>query len=663
MENQISNINLRKDLNGLRFISVIAVILFHSKISLFNSGYIGVDIFFVLSGFFITQILINEKIKYGNINIVNFLNKRFRRIFPALIITILISSFVIYFFLYSIEYADVVKKSIISSATYLSNFYYYQYFGNYFVQSSDYLMLFHTWSLSIEIQFYIFFAFFYFIIFKINFFYRYLKQIIILLLLFSFFCTQMGANLKTEFPFIENTSNFYFFNQPWWASFYFPLSRLWEFLFGSLAAVYLANNKINSNNIISLFGIISIIISFIIFNDSILHPSIFTLLPVFGTYLLIIYNNDQKSFLNKIIGSKIFNWGGLVSYSAYLVHYPIFVFFRITLPNNFENILILLIILIFIMSHYSWKIIENPFRNIKKVSNKKFIFFLVFSYFIIICTVLTFNKYNEKNISKYKTLYPNYDLTVSNQIDQRKEYFNNISKKIEFDKESIIKSSKNFSNNDTKKILILGNSHAEDLFSIFDQNKNLFNNLEFRFFRTQLSMFLEEKIYKDKIDFFINDQLFLDSDIVIVSTNYRVYGKYSKDFDALQNLLNIIKNNKKELIITSNSPFFRNYRSPVIDIVYRHKNIKISEKKINKELFKLIDENKLKFNKKIKKFAQKNNLIFLDKMDFICKKELKICYSFDDNGKITIMDSYHYTLEGAKFFGEIIKKNNWLKIK
>ena len=160
MENQITNINLRKDLNGLRFISVLAVILFHSKISLFNSGYIGVDIFFVLSGFFITQILINEKIKYGNINIVNFLNKRFRRIFPALIITILISSFVIYFFLYSNEYVDVVKKSIISSATYLSNFYYYQYFGNYFVQSSDYLMLFHTWSLSIEIQFYIFLLFF-----------------------------------------------------------------------------------------------------------------------------------------------------------------------------------------------------------------------------------------------------------------------------------------------------------------------------------------------------------------------------------------------------------------------------------------------------------------------------------------------------------------------
>tara|TARA_B100001173_G_scaffold308991_1_gene320409 strand:+ start:563 stop:2554 length:1992 start_codon:yes stop_codon:yes gene_type:complete len=662
LENQVTNINLRKDLNGLRFISVIAVILFHSKISLFNSGYIGVDIFFVLSGFFITQILINEKIKFGNINIINFLNKRFRRIFPALIITILFSSFVIYFFLYSIEYADVVKKSIIASATYFSNLYYYQYFGNYFVQSSDYLMLFHTWSLSIEIQFYIFFAIFYFIIFKINFFYRYLKQIIISLLLFSLFCTQMGANLKTQFPFIENGDNFYFFNQPWWASFYFPVSRLWEFLFGSLAAVYITNKQINSNNFFSLIGIICIFISFIIFNDSILHPSIFTILPVFGTYLIIIYNHDQKSFLNKIIASKIFNWGGLVSYSAYLVHYPIFVFFRITLPNYFENILILQIILVFIISHYSWKLIENPFRSVNKISNKKFIIFLIFSYFIITCTVLIYNKYDEKNILKYNEIYPNYDLTVSNQTDQRKEYFNNISKKVEFNKGSIMKSNKLFSSKDTKKILILGNSHAEDLFSIFDQNKNLFNNLEFRFFRTQLSMFLNEKINRDKIDFFINDQLFKDSDIIIISTNYRVYGKYSKDFDALQNLFKIIKNNNKKLVLTSNSPFFRNYRSPVIDIVHRHKNIKISEEKINSELFKLIDKHKLKFNKKIKKFAEDNNIIYLDKMDFICKKELKNCYSFTKYGKITIMDSYHYTLEGAKLFGEIIKKINWLKI-
>ena len=89
--------NLRKDLNGLRFISVIAVILYHSKISLFNSGFIGVDIFFVLSGFFITQILLNQN-KSNSLDIFLFLNKRFRRILPALIFVMITSSLIIYFF-------------------------------------------------------------------------------------------------------------------------------------------------------------------------------------------------------------------------------------------------------------------------------------------------------------------------------------------------------------------------------------------------------------------------------------------------------------------------------------------------------------------------------------------------------------------------------------
>ena len=150
--------NLRKDLNGLRFISVIAVILYHSKISLFNSGFIGVDIFLFSLVFFITQILLNQN-KSNSLDIFLFLNKRFRRILPALIFVMITSSLIIYFFLYEPEHTKVTKNSLLYSSIFFSNYYFYQYFGDYFVRSSDYITLFHTWSLSIEIQFYIFLLF------------------------------------------------------------------------------------------------------------------------------------------------------------------------------------------------------------------------------------------------------------------------------------------------------------------------------------------------------------------------------------------------------------------------------------------------------------------------------------------------------------------------
>ena len=105
----------------------------------------------------------------------------------------------------------------------------------------------------------------------------------------------------------------------------------------------------------------------------------------------------------------------------------------------------------------------------------------------------------------------------------------------------------------------------------------------------------------------------------------------------------------KKLILTSNSPFFRNYRSPVLDIVFRHPKIKLSKSKINEELFNLIDKNKLEFNKKLEDFSKRNNIGYLNKIDFLCDTKNQSCDAFDENGNITIMDSYHYTLQGQNF--------------
>tara|TARA_B100000900_G_scaffold68907_1_gene54131 strand:- start:710 stop:2695 length:1986 start_codon:yes stop_codon:yes gene_type:complete len=653
--------NLRKDLNGLRFISIIAVILYHSKISFFNSGFIGVDIFFVLSGFFITQILLNQK-KSNNLNIFLFLNKRFRRILPALIFVMIISSLVIYFFLYEPEHTKVTKDSLLYSSIFFSNYYFYQYFGDYFVRSSDYITLFHTWSLSIEIQFYIFFAFFYLTIFKIKILFKNIKLIILIFLIFSLVCTQMGANFSLNFPFIEEKQSLYFFNQPWWASFYFPLSRLWQFLFGSYAALILFKDDfiIKKNySYISLIGIFLIILSFFILNKINTHPSLLTLVPVLGTYMIIVYNNNN-SILSKFIGSSFFNKGGILSYSAYLIHYPLFVIFKINFPNQFNIILVPLILITFLFSFFSWKFIENPFRDFKKVNNTKFLLSLIISYLIIFFIINIFQNFKHTKLNNYDNIYEKFNLNLENQINERKEYFENNSYRVKFNKDYIDKSKINFENDKKLNVLVIGNSHGEDFFSLLDQNRDLFDNIETRFIRVQLSVFLSEGKDAEKLEYILNDELFRRADIIIISTNFRVYGNYSKDFLALDNINSITTLNKKKLLLTSNSPFFRNYRSPVLDIVFRHPKIKLSEKKINKELFNLIDKNKLEFNKKLKAFSKKNNIEFINKIDFLCDIKNETCDAFDKNGNITIMDSYHYTLQGAKFFGQKLYDKNMI---
>ena len=191
-------------------------------------------------------------------------------------------------------------------------------------------------------------------------------------------------------------------------------------------------------------------------------------------------------------------------------------------------------------------------------------------------------------LSSYDAIYKEFNLDLDKQRDERDKYFKNNSKRIKFGSEYIDKSKSNFNDNKKTNVLIIGNSHGEDFFSLLDQNKDLFKNYETRYIRTQLSVFLSEGKDAETLKFILNDQLFKQADIIVISTNFRVYGNYSKDFLALDKIKNIIRSNKKKLLLTSNSPFFRNYRSPVLDIIFRHSKIKISEKKLIKSFLILL---------------------------------------------------------------------------
>jgi peptidoglycan/LPS O-acetylase OafA/YrhL len=227
--------NYIKHLDGLRALAVILVILFHSGIEIFSGGYIGVDIFFVLSGYLITGIII-KKLKNNSFSFNEFYAKRIKRLIPPVTIVTIFSLIVGYYAMSPYQFFTLIDQAFYSTIL-LSNFYLSKN-SDYFSLSTFENPLMHTWSLSLEEQFYLIFPILFIILY-----YKFKNRIVLILsifLLISLLMAQFGGNLTFEKPFIED--KLFFFNQPGFASYFMPIGRFFEFLLGSVA--YLLSPKL-----------------------------------------------------------------------------------------------------------------------------------------------------------------------------------------------------------------------------------------------------------------------------------------------------------------------------------------------------------------------------------------------------------------------------------
>ena len=383
-------IKYRPEIDGLRAIAVGAVILYHAKLNIFGQeffkgGFLGVDIFFVISGYLITSIILKEIFNTGTFSLKSFYERRVRRILPPLLFVMLISMPFAAYYLLPTNSVDF-SKSIISSLGFISNFYFYFSGQEYGAFDGLFKPFLHTWSLSVEEQFYIIFPIFLFIIF------RYFKKLIGLILLTTFLISLLAAN-------------FYSITNPA-LNFYLLPSRAWELMAGSILAYYetqfgyRCKNKL-LNLVLPGIGLFLIGFSIIFFKNEIFHPSFYTLLPVIGVCLILWFSNKEEA-ITKLLSSKLFVSFGLISYSLYLFHYPLFSFIRIADIIHWNSIYgrIYVGLSLLILSIISYYFIEKPSRN--KKNKFKFIFFL------IITSILILIIFNLINISKkgYNDKYP-----------------------------------------------------------------------------------------------------------------------------------------------------------------------------------------------------------------------------------------------------------------
>ena len=343
----------RAELDGLRAIAVLSVVLFHAGVSSVNGGYVGVDIFFVLSGFLITSILIQE-IRSRTFSFSSFYERRIRRLLPPLIPVMLVSGGVAFILLDGASFTDFAK-SLYSTMVLSANWYFLSSVG-YFDGPGESTPLLHMWSLSIEEQFYIFFpAILIFIIRRRN---SALPMVCAVLLLASFFLSwHYVSSGRQEI------------------AFYSSLTRFWELLVGSFLATIQTRIKPTklTSDALEVAGLTCLLSAIFTYSPDTLFPGPTAILPTLGTALIIAAGGSGR-VVSPVLKLPVVVWFGLISYSLYLWHWPLLVFVKYLNPLAGPYEIAAAVMVAIVLSALSYYWLETPIRRKRVLITRRGVF-------------------------------------------------------------------------------------------------------------------------------------------------------------------------------------------------------------------------------------------------------------------------------------------------
>lgn len=331
----------RPDIDGLRAVAVLSVVGFHAFPNAMKGGFIGVDIFFVISGYLISTIVFSN-LERGSFSIVDFYNRRIRRIFPALIAVMAAGLVFGWFALFSDEYREL-GKHIVAGAAFLANIALFRESG-YFDAAAETKPMLHLWSLAVEEQFYIFWPLMLFVVRKYN---------------WSF------LSITGTLAVLSFAVNLYLLHWRPSAAFYWPISRFWELMIGGLlayAALHMPELIHRKSHVQSIVGVALLAMGLLLINKDTAFPGWWTLLPTVGSALLI--SAGPAAWFNKyVLSNKVMVWVGLISYPLYLWHWPLLSFANIISGNAPSNRLIVCAVaLAFLFAWMTYQLLEKRIR-------------------------------------------------------------------------------------------------------------------------------------------------------------------------------------------------------------------------------------------------------------------------------------------------------------
>lgn len=597
------DISYKFHIQTLRAISVLLVFLYHLKIEFFSQGYLGVDIFFVISGYVITQSIYRDFLKTNKINLKFFYNKRLKRILPNLIF-ILSITYIVYLVFGPPEIS--LWNDYLSSILGVSNFYYLFSNKGYFYNIFDNPFA-HTWSLGVEEQFYFIYPFLALIFLEYFRNKRLFKLFLIIIILLSLF---FSFNFLTKNPDI---------------SFYFSPLRFWELGFGCLL-FFVNKEKINKPYIAILSLIFLLIIIFTNLSENIIIKN---LLSVFAAGVFII--SYRK---NIYIENSIFQYFGKISYSFYLWHLPIIFFTNIYISNEIY-LIFLSFVLTLIFSSITYYFVESFFINSKKLYSIKAVVTLVF-FIIPLLTFIFYIKYINQDL-RYQVREKIYNI---NYLEKKYNWKQKVTfQNIFVGENEIHKYCNENSNNNSRNIrgliskclkeknqnylfFISGNSHTAQYVNTFNKIPSV-QNLYFE--STNI-----EKVPDKKLN---NLTKYYNRIIYVTDIN---------NLDKLNSILKskFINSNKIDFLFFNSTPFLYNIEKPAYCI--SRKIDCFSNKKLDfqKRNLKTLNNKLSHLNKKF------TNIHIFDSYRTLCPNERCLVYDKNQN-KLLYMDKTHLSIDGS----------------
>ena len=418
----------RNDINGLRAFAVLPVIFFHAGLPGFAGGFLGVDVFFVISGFLITSNIVSRQSE-GSFSLLSFYDKRARRILPPLIFTLLLTLILSFVFMLPYDLKNL-GQSLVATIFGTNNLLLYITSG-YWSAAAEFKPLYHAWSLGVEEQYYLIVPLFFILLSKKD---KMLFVVLLGFLVVSFMSSYLIENKELNFLMI--------------------ITRFWELCAGSLLAVKMKRQANLKNDLLSIAGIMFIFVSY--WNPYLLtsNQAIVNLVPVLGTLMIIAYT-QRDSHLYKVLSLKLFMVVGVSSYSIYLLHQPILAFVRLASEAEAGvNKQLLFSIMSVPLGYMSWKYIETPFRDRAIISNKCFYVLVVCFSSLFVTSGLFLHKSYGMNDFKIFDRY-SYGPNPQRYADRAYKFT-----KTEF-------------TTDKRKMLLVGNSFARDFYNALEENAGL----------------------------------------------------------------------------------------------------------------------------------------------------------------------------------------------
>ena len=613
----------RPEIDGLRAVAIIAVILFHTQKPLFSGGYVGVDVFFVISGYLITR-NIQSYHKRGLPILSTFYMSRARRLLPAFLATLILASAASLVVL-SPYHLENFARSALSSIALIPNVFFYHDAG-YFQINDLFRPLLHYWSLGVEAQFYLIWSFLLSIVIVAR--PKLLFPTIVVIFVLSLIASEIVLRSDPE------------------AVFFLVPYRLCEFMIGA-ACVYFTKSVIEqpiAREILTAIALIVILICVLTFKRDTLFPGLAAMPVCFATATIIAIG--PTPIIGRLLDNRLSVYIGLISYSLYLVHWPIFTLYKyvrvesITIFEGFS-----LIIMAFTMAIIMYHWVEKPFRTRSekgfRILNKSFATNMILGAVLVSGISVGAVKYNG-----WPSRFPaDIQDAIGNVEEKREESW------------APLKAQESSPGISRKNAVIIGDSFAKDIY-----NAIAINNTAVNFTRLAIQDKCQpmsgkrpfkgrdakerslncENTFKAILD---SNEL-ASADIILLSASWRIWSikKLSATIAEIRQ-----RNNTAAIIVFGVRMEFLD----VPKLVISHRELEGIDKFVNH--YQITKQYKL--NILMKNIAAEiPNLIYVDIIKLFCPNN--ICPIFTPENKLIYYDRHHWTLDGAKYFGEILRKSS-----